>query len=194
MCMLNLLRLSLVVVLVMLVGCDGVGGEDVIEREGPLLPLQVGNTWTFEQDDGERYTATLAGTEQISGETYYQFLLDYGDYEETSQFIADSTASGERVGTIFLYYIEEENYKESNFFKYPVEDGATYEYTDVRGLSFTYEVEKEVVETPAGTFAAFTYSGYDADPQVSISFSPGIGPVRLTQTGGETVLVGYDVE
>lgn len=180
-------------------GCSLFGSEEaeVIEREGPLVPLAVGNTWTFEQRGDEegarRYTARLTEVREISGETYLQFLLNYGTSEETSQFFRDSTAAGARVGTISLFYVEERDYQESTFFAYPAEDGETYEYTDVRGLTFTYEVEAETVETPAGTFRAYTYSGYDADPQVSISFAPGVGPVRLTQTGSETVLVDYDL-
>jgi hypothetical protein len=174
-------------------------GTEVVERGGPLLPFEVGSTWTYEQRDDEeasRYTATLAKPQSINGERLHQLRLDFGGYVETGQFVADSTVNGQRVGTVFLYRADaESDFEESQFFKYPVEsDKATYSYTDVGSDRFTYTVERGEIETPAGTFAAYTYSGYDADPNGSISFAPGIGVVRLTETGGETVLVEYRVE
>jgi hypothetical protein len=186
--------------IVTLAGCEGIGlglfGTEVVERDGPLLPFEVGSTWTYEQRDDEeasRYTATLAKPQFIDGERLHQLQLNFGGYVETGQFVTDSTASGQRVGTVFLYRVDAESaFDESQFFKYPIEsDKATYSYTDVGGDRFTYTVEREEIETPAGTFVAYTYSGYDADPNVSISLAPGIGVVRLTETGSETVLAEY---
>lgn len=184
-------------------GCDWFGGGDeVIERSGPLMPLAVGNAWTFEEQRGgeeaaERYTLSLVGTrgfdstgaEQIDGHTFYEMQLRFENRSEQQDFVRRTPD-----GLLFLYYAAEHDHKESTFFQYPVEDGAEYRYTDVRGLSFTYTVEKETVETPAGKFVAYTYAGYDEDPEVSISFSPGIGPVRLTQTRGQALLVDYEHE
>ena len=190
-------------VIVTLAGCEGIGlglfGTEVTERDGPLLPFEVGSTWTYEQRDDNgtsRYTATLAEPQTIGEERFYQLRLDFGGYVETGQFVADSTVSEDRVGTVFLYRADAESaFEESQFFKYSIEsDKATYSYIDVGGDRFTYTVEREEIETPAGTFAAYTYSGYDADPNVSISLAPGIGVVRLAETGSETVLVRYDVE
>lgn len=105
-----------------------------------------------------------------------------------------------RVGTVFLYRADAESaFEESQFFEHPIEgDKATYAYIDIGGDRFTYTVERTVereeIETPVGTFAAYIYSGYDADPSVSISLAPGIGVVRLIETGSETVLVRYTLE
>ncbi len=184
-------------------GCDLLGGGDeVIERSGPLMPLDVGNTWTFEQqrsgeDDTERYTMALVGMRafdstgaaQVDGHTFYEVQLRF-EYGSEQQNFTRQTSDG----LLFFYYVAEDDYKESTFFQYPVGDGSEYRYTDVRGLPFTYTVEKETIETPAGRFAAYTYSGYDEDPKVSISFAPGIGPVRLAESGSETLLVDYDRE
>lgn len=184
-------------------GCEGSGlglfGTDRIEREGPLLPFKVGSKWAYErQGDNEtsRYTATLTGSQSIGGEHLHQLQLDFGSYTETGQFVTDSISGGKRVGTIFLYRADAESgFEESQFFKYPIEgDRATYSYTDIGGDRFTYTVERGEIETPAGTFVTYTYAGYDADPEVSISFAPGIGVVHLTETGSETVLIEYEIE
>jgi hypothetical protein len=178
-------------------GCDAVGPQ-VIERDGPLLPLDVGQEWTYEQsrDGTNRYTVTVGESQEAAGQIYYPLLIDYGRGTQSGQFVTDSTVSRDRVGTAFLYRADAESaFEESQFFKYPIEgDKATYSYTDVGGDRFTYTVEREEIETPAGTFVAYTYSGYDADPNVSISLAPGIGVVRLTETGSETKLVRYTPE
>ncbi len=181
--------------------------DDPVDEQGALMPLQVGNSWTLQLIDanGEvvengSYIATLTETQEIDGNTYYQLLVDYGDgVTLTNQFIGDSTAGGERVGTLFLATTDGGN--ETTFFQYPIEDGASYEYTEENGETRTYHVERETIEVPTGTFTAYTYSGYvlnedgTVNEEVSISFAPGIGFVRLTHNGGgASVLVDCDTE
>lgn len=164
-------------------------GEEPISRQGPLVPLDVGNSWIFQAEgaqDPYHFDITQRGT--IDGKTFYRLLLDYGAGKQvTNQFVSDSTANGTRVGTILLVTTNTGN--RATFYKYLVEDGASYEYTDPSGRRQSYEVVQETIEVPVGTFEAYTYSGYVDDPDVSISFAPGIGFVRRTYTDGSAAVL-----
>lgn len=163
---------------------------EVINEQGPIMPLDIGNTWVFDYQD-EPYKLEMTETREIGGETYYQLLINYGaDDRVTNQYVTDSTASGARVGTIILAT----GANETTFLEYPVE-GATYTYTEPNGETHTYTVQKEEITVPTGTFAVVTYSGYADDPSVTFSLAPGIGPVRLTYAdGSEAVLVDCQTE
>lgn len=194
-------RLSLLALLsIGLCACSLIGSSDQIEDSvikisdaTRLVPLVQGNQWTLErrQNGGEsnmRYTATVGDTVKLRGHIYHQYVR---------RDISGAVLSGDDYfrntsrGTYTLYHTGRVS-DESVFLKYPVEDGETYQYTDVRGITFTYQVERKVVEVPAGNFEVYVYSGYD--PSTTVAVHPGIGIIKISSPVGSDVLVSYDIQ
>jgi hypothetical protein len=180
-------------------GCDsGTSEPEVIRRAGTLLPLATGNTWTYERragSGGEPQTLRLRFGEAVafSGRTNYPLQVDAGDgFEAQNEFFADSTASGDYVGLLSIVRPTPEQTERQFFLKPSTDTRQTYTYVDrARGLEFDITVQPDTVEVPAGRFFVYRYTGYDADPEIGASLAPGIGIVRLQETGGTTVLTDF---
>lgn len=173
-------------------GCSILGTDD--NHADVLIPLEIGNSWRYQvrynSNEIKYYTVTIADKVTIDSNSYFQLGIRYDSgYVEKNNFIRNT-----REGAIFLYYIPDRDYKESNFFRYPVEGSATYHYTDVRGFTFEYKVKSVQEEVPAGQFSTYSYSGYDADAGIKIYFAPNVGIVRLEETDANTVLLSYDLK
>jgi len=183
------LRVSFVVVLVLGISCSEA------ERRcecGPLMPLAVGNSWVYRscivsQPGGEPdcyglSLLELTGIGELAGEDYY---LSRGHAAMAFRETRDGLSMvGHDSLTVVAY---------EYFFRYPVNDGARYQYvsTKVSFPTMTYRVEEEVVTVPAGEYWAYTYhiSTGSGMPEETMSFAPGVGLVRWTRPSGDAVII-----
>ena len=170
-----------------LAACDGGPGPDL--ADGPILPLDVGNTWTYEADGEPALRLTVGQPVDVEGEPYFALRIAEGNRtsDEYARAVGDDP---DPLGAELLYLAPISGgatYREATVYRYPI-DGGTY----VDG-GRTYRVARERVTVPAGTFEVVTYSGYDGDPTVSASFAPGVGIVRFFDGSDARVLADYTV-
>jgi hypothetical protein len=156
------------------------------------MPLAVGNSWVYrfcivaqpgdEPDCHGLSLLELTGIGELAGEDYY---LTRGHAAEAFRETRDGLSMvGHDSLTVVAY---------EYFFRYPVEDGARYQYvaTKVSFPTMTYRVEEEVVTVPAGKYWAYTYyiSAGSGMPEETMSFAPGVGLVRRTRPSGDAVVI-----
>lgn len=74
-------------------------------------------------------------------------------------------------------------------FRYPVEVGTTYEYTDVEGTNFEVSVSRESITVPAGFFECLLYTiqGPAGRDSPRVWMRPALGPVQLDLRGFDSV-------
>ena len=164
---------------VLVSACDSAGSRDTGQF---LIPLQIGNSWTYEADDGEIGTISVSGTRTINDMEYSEVSGPDGP-----MFFLDERGDGIFVRDTFD--------PQEFLIKYPVEDGEVYDYTDSDDITYEVTVSEQSVETGAGTFDALRYDIDGPDPQVDrATFAPGVGLIRYQDGFDSGVLMSYDLE
>lgn len=164
--------------------CDSGGGDDGDEGQPALMPLKVGNSWTYEvQGDGST-EATLEITRSVTIDEEQHYEMDPGiDQYETDgeSFLVRPEGDG-------LYVMEEDLVGFP--LKYPADDGEIYTHTDSDGNEYKIPVTNRTVTVPAGTFDCLQYE-IDGG---SVCISPDVGPIRITLIGLEANLTSRSLE
>jgi hypothetical protein len=182
--LLSLVFVGLLIAGALVSACDS-GGSNGGEQP-VLIPLEVGNSWTYEGIVGgvgnSSGTISISDTRTVNGTEYYEFksseVTYFVDKREDGMFVRDNFDPEE-----FLL-------------RYPVDDGEIYDYTDSGGVTYQVTVSKQSVEVEAGTFDAVKYDINGPDPQVeTATFAPGVGLVRFDDGGrNDAELISYNVE
>ena len=183
----SLRSLSLVLLLTAacaVAGCNALGGGEgelqSCQQGGPLLPLQIGNTWTYDAGSGDPFTLEAAKT-VATDSTEWTVVKD----SET----ADGGTFAAFLNTTNGLYDAEYHERDaeldpaSSFFRFPIEDGASYTFkgTEVSAAA-------ETVEVPAGTFDVCTYTlENEVEGRRMFSFAPGVGIVRFGGADGRAL-------
>ena len=167
------MRSSLILLALVVAACDTTRPEDLADPDGPIFPIAEGNTWTYtDADGGPSLVLSVGDLARVDGLLYHSLVREGSEVSDDDDFVR---IAGER-GVEFLYGANEgvnSIYEGITVFRYPVEE--TYTTRDGR----LYEVTRERVTVPAGTFDVVTYSGYEGDPAISTSLAPGVGIVRF---------------
>jgi len=151
----------------------------------PLMPLTVGDKWAYrdctaapggaEPECWGRDTLRIVGSRTFDGEEYI-LTERWLAFRQTPQ------------GLSFVSYGRDGLAAPDYFLRYPVEDGAAYQYTSSRVDQPTILVtaNNERVTVPAGRYCAVTYRIYvgSGPPFVKLSFAPGVGLVRIQYSNG----------
>lgn len=167
-----------------LVGACDSGGSNGGGQSG-LIPLETGNTWTYEGIiggvGGARGTVSISGTRTVNGTEYYEVSSSEGSY------FVDSRGDG--------MYVRDSFDPEEFLIKYPVEDGEIYDYTDSGGVTYQVTVSKQSVEVEAGTFDAVKYDIDGPDPEVeTATFASGVGLIQFDTGRDDAELISYNLE
>ncbi len=176
--LLSLLLCGALVAGTLTTACDSGGSNG--GGQSALIPLETGNSWTYEGGLGG--TVSISGTRTINGTEYYEFS------GSGSSYFADARGDG-----IFV----RDNFDPEEFLlKYPVEDGEIYDYTDGEGVTYQVTVSKQSVEVEAGTFDAVKYEIDGPDPAADVAtFAPGVGLIQIDAGySRDAELTSYDVE
>jgi hypothetical protein len=180
--------------LILLSGCGSTDSNNGNNQNETLVPLQPGNTWTYEFDDSQfdfevegEETITVMDTRTINDEQYHEMehVMKDDEGEEIETFFAGYKGIG-------LYLGQGSPFAEFPL-KFPVEDGEIYTHTDEDGNQYTITATEKTVHVPAGNFSCIEYnikvnqSGADTDTNVCIS--PEVGLVR----SGGFELTSFDI-
>jgi len=177
--------------------CDSGGGNDGDEGQSALMPLKVGNSWTYEVPQGDGSTeATLEITRSVTIDDEQHYEMDPGldQYETDGEpFLVRTEGDG-------VYVMEEDLVGFP--LKYPAEDGEIYTYTDDDGNEYRITITDQTITVPAGTFDCLQYeiefdgpggeSGFGLSGSACIS--PDVGPIRINLFSLEANLASYNLE
>ena len=164
----------------------------------PLMPLAVGNSWTFMEYDIDFETRdttevgqdvmTISGSWMRGDDELFR-LAGLGDVDSALVQVADDGL------VIELYYSDGGSFQQDLFFKYPATDGGTYTFDMMGFVSATVIVTVEDVETPAGTFESYCYTISVYDDTIEFCFAPGVGPVRQADITNDefSLLLSYEI-
>ena len=165
-------------------GCDTVsdGGEELsnCNQDDVLMPLCLGNTWSYETARGDAFA--LEAAETVATDSTAWTVVKDSETEAGGTFVAYLNTSR---GLYDAEYHERDDDLDpaSSFFRFPVEDGTTYTFggTDVT-------VTWEPVEVPAGSFDVYTYVLDDeVEGRRTFSFAPGVGLVQFSGEEGTAI-------
>ena len=187
------LAVALLLSMALWVGCDS---SDSSNSLGPLIPLEEGNTYSFETTDGfiNQLDFRVAGNTTINGTTYRKVEI---------------IATGSNGATFSRTYVARE--RESGLYVSPSEDnesligfelqtsvsaGDTYIHTDEDGNSFVVSVSEQSTTVETGTFEVLVYRIVNqANGNTDVAYiAPGIGPVQLDFRGETYRLVSTNVQ
>jgi len=158
-----------------------------------LMPLAIGNSWTYSDNNIGTYTITIVDKKSINGKDYYLAVDDA--YQDTTLLKNESNG---------LSFVDkyDDNYYEYVFLRYPFDKTLNYSQTNDLGGSVSYNAYKEKVDVPAGTFDCFIYEyksdeyklpngGYES-VSGNLAFAPGVGIVG--DSDGNSKLISYDLK
>ena len=182
----SFLLIGLLISGVLISACDSGGSNG--DGQSALIPLETGNSWTYEGIvDGvgnATGTISISGTRTINGTEYHAFSRSG---ESEADYFADKRGDGIFVRNSFD--------SEEFLLKYPAEDGEIYDYTDDAGVTYQVTVSKQSVEVEAGTFESVRYEIDGPDPDVDVAtFAPGVGLIQFEARSDDAELASYDVE
>jgi len=160
--------------------CDSGGSNgNSAESTDVLIPLEVGNEWIAETDRGRRVEAS------VSRDSVVEITEERQQEDFTFSIQIEKHSDGIRIG-------EDLSTDDDSFvLRYPIEDGATYEYTDPGGdETFEVSVTRQSITVPAGSFDCLMYTIQEEGDEDSQRawIKPGTGPVRLQDIEGEGTL------
>jgi len=168
--------------------CDSGRGNDGDGGQSALIPLNTGNSWTYEvqdnsrgEDNGSTEQATLEITRSLTIDEEQHYEMDPGidQYETDGEpFLARPREEG--------LYVTEENLVGFPL-RYPAEDGKIYTHTDDDGNEYKITVTDQTITVPAGTFDCLQYEiefdGSGAESGLGFSgsacISPDVGPIQI---------------
>ena len=181
-----LLSMTVFVGGVLVSACDSGGSNDGDEGQSALMPLKVGNSWTYEvsQSDGST-EATLEITRSVTIDDEQHYEMDPGldQYETDGEpFLVRTQGDG-------LYVMEEDLVGFP--LKYPAEDGEIYTHTDDDGNEYRITVTDQTITVPAGTFDCLQY---EIESDGSACISPDVGPIQINLLSLEANLASYSLE
>lgn len=158
-------------------GSNGNGGN----ASDGLIPLSEGNQWTAEVTGGRSGTLTA---EVESEGTIKLTLNDMSGTVEVSEQSGGGLILESFGGSL-------ENQDDVMRFKYPADEGDTYEYTDGDGTTYEVTVSKTSASVPAGDYEnclkyEFRNVEYEDVDSVAI-IKPGLGPIRFGGKDSEAI-------
>lgn len=178
--------------------CDSGGGNDGDGGQSALIPLNTGNSWTYEvQDNGSTEQATLEITRSVTIDEEQHYEMDPG----IDQYETDGEPFLVRLEEEELYVTEEDLIGFP--LKYPAEDGEIYTHTDDDGNEYRITVTDQTITVPAGTFDCLQYEiefdGPGAESGLGFSgsacISPDVGPIQINLGFfSEANLTSYSLE
>ena len=179
-----------------LVGCDLTDSSDEsASQEDVLMPIAEGNTWESEStipDDIDAPVFEVTGaTRTIDGRVFDELYVT-GCGDDGLMYVHQDEDG--------LYFSAEEGDVEEidMFFRYPIEDGASYVHVNRYG-SFSVTVSESSIIVPAGNFETVAYEIIASGDTGVLHFKPGIGPVAAVELDddgteiGRYQLISYDV-
>lgn len=161
--------------------CDS-GGSNGEGSSKALVPMEKGNRWEADwSDDGSSGTASLEMTSE--DEADLQLTVQNATVRGTLEM---STSSNGGIVMESVSGAGEET--DVMRFKYPAEEGDTYQHTDGDGSSFEVSVSRASVSVPAGDYDnCLQYEIRDAadgDIESTVTIKPGVGPVLWEEGSG----------
>ena len=145
-----------------------------------IIPLKIGNSWTFTDDEGLTEEAVVQGEKGIAGKVWYS----YRELSDDAIFIVRNTYSGQ-------IELDPETNEEELVLPYPVEQETFYTQFGVQS-KVTPNVE---VTVPVGTFKAYLYDFSVDDPgePILLWIVPGLGPIKSVYEGEIFELKEYTI-
>jgi hypothetical protein len=171
----NFIALNILVITSLLYfsACDTIGFSDsdepeLIPRANILYPLELGNTWDYEDLE---YFKTFEWTEEVvdvsTTSSGLRVKIDY-----TGQVDGDIIVTINNEDEICIY----DNI--TPCLQTGIEVGKSFNATNYDGSETTVSTRKEEIRVPAGRFEAFTYVFQIDEEEVDVSFAPDIGIIR----------------
>jgi len=184
----------------MFIGCSDDPADNSEPPDSVILPLAVGNYWTFEDisfnasgDTTGVDTTTLSidSTAVISGRTVYYWRWDIASYENYADLMANIDDGLYRFGTASSGEIDEAEEPELILI-YPGSEGDTF---IAFGEDFTITSTSSEQIVPAGTFICYEYT-YSGDNKQY--FAPDYGFIAREKFIGEYLienrkLIDYEI-
>ncbi|MBT3316361.1 hypothetical protein HN388_00100 [bacterium] len=162
----------------------------------PAMPLEVGNSWSYETDTGNSLTITIAETFTVMGRMTYHLEYDTG----SGYIFYNEYLSWNELGQLQLHARKGHPTQDPVVFDPPMVwfapenlgdiAGHVSVYADFEGNNLLHEADylshfvgEETVNTPAGNFNAFHVEelNFAGDARW---YAEGIGMVQLTYLNG----------
>jgi hypothetical protein len=169
--------------------CREKSTEPEIEEVGVLMPLKIGNSWSYGTGDytpGDTatyaYSAEINRSITIRDTTYYELKgISNGD-------ILDLVKNTDEGLFLYKYYQSTGKILCILFFKYPIETGVTYNFFSQAYGECNIEITKQLVDVYAGQFECYVYIVQYWQRAPAYYYCPNIGQIAYESTWGETYL------
>lgn len=191
--------LSVFTILVfLLIGCSKDQPTKPANISQYLMPLKVGNSWSYKYyqydpstDDTtevEEITWIITGTKTIENSQYFVFNNDDGVAQNRNEGLFTAGYDPD-LGGFF----------DDLFFKYPIASGQVYTYYPIEEEvdSIRIKVTEETIAVPAGVFNCYAYQFIDRSYESIFYFAPGVGLIRLKNyeyEGEHAILLSYNLK
>ncbi len=169
----------LITLITSIMGC-GADDEMVVMSE-EYLPLDVGNSWIFNDGSGGTISVAITGIAGLSdGRTATIVTAGFGDEEDEKGYVSRTTD-----GLLFAHSAMNDLQGEL-FYVSPIKVGTRWEGEDGRGAEV---VAQENVNTPAGRFQnCFRINILDdGEMEAVVWLANNVGPVKMQEIGMVTV-------
>lgn len=156
--------------------CDSGGSNGGDDSSQTLVPVEQGNRWEASISGSTSGSATVEAT----SETELDVTATFGGSTLSATLKASETSGG----GLLLESLTGSGETETDvmLFKYPVEDGDTYQHTDGDGTTFDLSVSKVSVTVDAGEYDnCLEYTIRNADSgnlESKVVIKPGVGVVK----------------
>jgi len=158
--------------------CNNITSEPTAVKTNSLLPLTVGNSWSYKRYDRSSRPPTqidwlVTKTITIEGKEY--FLITTNE-NGNNYFVARN----EDTGLFFSSYDTTQGFTYPFFFKYPADDNEIYNYQPANTDSIlTVKVTKQTITLNNQDYNCYSYTNENFNPYFPFMyFSENIGLIR----------------
>lgn len=183
----------------LLIGCDS-SDSSAPEAAGTLIPLEEGNTWSFEGLDNfvEEVTIRVGGSTTINGTSYREVEVTGTTSSDFMPTISEMYVVRERDNGTYIARPDTVD-GDIRLFGFELQTslsaGDTYVHTDERGNSYDVSVTEQSITVPAGSYDVLVYRAVlQGNDDTDVAFlAPGFGPVQINYRGTILRLVSTNV-
>jgi hypothetical protein len=159
------------------------------------FPNADGNWWEYQYSDSLTMRLELSGVETIDNTEVQKLIWNYEGDTDTDYVLRNESE--------IILYTTPQSWSAFTLAKLPLEEGNSWQAFRIIVLGDTTTItahveEKLSISVPAGEFSdcyRIYYENQTLEQPIKIYFAPDVGPVKFEYaTGGEEVLIDYDVE
>lgn len=169
--------------------CRDNGTEPEVEDVGVLMPLKIGNSWSYgtgdytpDNPDTFAYSMKIDRSITIRDTTYYELKgISDGD-------VLDLVRNTDDGLYLYKYFQSTGKILCIQFFKYPIESGVNYNFYSQAYGECSIGVTKQLVEVYAGRFECYVYTVQYWQRIPAYYYCPNIGQIAYESTWGEAYL------